>query len=242
MKKKILLFLMLIGFVFLPLVASAAEKKYNTLDLKGALAEEEIEEAFKNYKPNDDAITIYLFRGKGCGYCRAFLTFLNSITDEYGKYFNLVSYEVWNDADNSSLMQEVSEYLGEPAGGVPYIVIGDKVFAGYANVYDDGIKEAITTLYKTKKSKRYDVFNEMKKNPKKDSSTTQSDSSIIIWNLVFVFVATVIIMSYVGIKFKELNNKIDSLNPVKTEINKIKENIKTKEETKKIKKDTKKGK
>ena len=115
--------------------------------------------------------------------------------------------------------------------------------SGTNNCYDDSIKEAITTLYKTKKSKRYDVFNEMKKNPKKNSSTTQTDNNnIIIWNLAFLFVATVIVMSYIGIKFKELNNKIDSLNPVKTEINKIKENIKTKEDNKKVKKDTKKGK
>ena len=233
MKKNIKIFLLLIGLLFLPFTAFAAEKKYNTLDLKKTLAEEEIEEAFKNYKPNDDAITIYLFRGKGCGYCRAFLTFLNSITDEYGKYFKLESYEVWNDSANATLMQEVSEYLNQPAGGVPYIVIGDKVFAGYAETYDEGIKEAITTLYKTKKNKRYDVFSEMKKNPNKSSSTSVNTDSVILWNLAFVFIATIVVISYMNIKFKELDNKLERLNPVRTEINKIKESISSKETNKK---------
>ena len=48
-----------------------------------------------------DKATIYLFRGKGCGYCRALLTFLNSINDEYGDMYELKSYEVWNDQTNS---------------------------------------------------------------------------------------------------------------------------------------------
>lgn len=212
--KKIGIFLIMLGLVFLPFSVKAAEKKYNTLDLMKTLADDEIEASFKDYKPNDDAITIYLFRGKGCGFCHAFLTFLDSITEEYGKYFKLESYEVWYDQDNADLMSEVSEYLGQPATGVPYIVIGDKVFAGYADSYDDGIKEAITTLYNTKKNKRYDVFNEMKKNPKKatsDSSSSVSSNSVIIWNLVFTLVSVVVIISFVNLKFKELNNKIDSM-------------------------------
>ena len=211
--KKIGLFLIIVGLVFLPFSVKAAEKKYNTLDLKQTLADEEIEEAFKEYKPNSDAITIYLFRGKGCGYCRAFLTFLNSITDEYGKYFNLEAYEVWNDQDNATLMGEVSEYMGEVAQGVPYIIIGDKVFPGYAESYDEGIKDAIKTLYDTKKNKRYDVFAEMKKNPKKNASNgiISSDESVI-WSLVFTFFAIIVIVSFVNLKFKELNHRIDELN------------------------------
>lgn len=229
--KKIGIFLIICGLVFFPFSVRASEK-YNTLDFEATLADEELEHEYKEYKPNSDAITIYLFRGKGCGYCRAFLTYLNGITDEYGKYFKLESYEVWNDQANSTLLGEVSEYMGEVAGGVPYIVIGDKVFPGYAEQYNEGIQEAIKTLYDTKKSKRYDVFAEMKKHPKKSGTSSEvSSNSVIIWLLVFTIFSLIIIVSFVNLKFKELNNKIDDLSE---KLDKSKVHV--------DKKDTKKGK
>ena len=234
--KKICLFLLMLSFIFLPIVN--ASEKYKTLDLKATLADEEIEEAFEKYEPAKDAITIYLFRGKGCGYCRAFLTFLNSITDEYGEYFKLESYEVWNDQANATLLGEVSDYLGESAGGVPYIIIGNKVFPGYANSYDEGIKTAIKELYDTKKSKRYDVFNEMKKNPKKNGTVNSvSSNSVIIWSLIFMTLSTIIIMSFINLKFKELNMKIDDLKVINTEIkSETKSDVKVSKNTKNSKK------
>ncbi len=217
MKKHLVLVMILLGLVFVPFSVKADKKEYSTLDLKGALAEEEIEPEFKNYKPNSDAITIYLFRGNGCGYCRAFLSFLNSIADEYGKYFVLESYEVWNDQNNSELMGEVSEYLDNPAGGVPYIVIGEQVFAGYAEEYDEGIKTAITELYNTKKSKRYDVMDEMKKHPKKKSSSEGTGvGASLLWIFAMVFVATGIIISFINVKFKELNTRLDEITKEKS--------------------------
>ena len=211
MKKKLFLVMILLGLVFIPFSVKAEKKEYTTLDLQGALKEEEIEEEFTKYKPDSNAITIYLFRGNGCGYCRAFLSFLNSIADEYGKYFVLESYEVWNDENNSSLMSEVSEYLDNPAGGVPYIVIGDQVFAGYSEEYDDNIKAAILDLYNTKKSKRYDVLTEMEKHPKKSASSNIDTNSMLIWVFAMIFVATGITISYINIKFKELNVRLDEI-------------------------------
>lgn len=208
MKKKLkILVVMFLSLLIIPLNVKA--ETYNKLDFKETLKEEEIEEKFKNYKPNDDAITIYLFRGKGCGFCRAYLEFMNSITDEYGKYFKMETYEVWNDSKNGSLMNEVSTYMGQVAGGVPYIIIGDKVFPGYNESYDEGIKEAITTLYNTKKNKRYDVFKEMKKNPNKNSGS--SSDNVIIWNFIFVLVSSVIIITYINLKFKELSVRLDNI-------------------------------
>ena len=226
MKKKIcLLLLLVIGLVLLPINAYA--KTYSTLDLKETLADDSIEESFENYSPSKDAITIYLFRGKGCGYCHAFLEFLNSITEEYGKYFTLTSYEVWNNADNAELMDEVSNYLDNPAGGVPYIVIGDKVFAGYASDYDEGIKEAIKELYNTKKNKRYDVLTEMKKHPKKTTSTSSADvNKVLIWNIIFIAFASIVIITYANIKFKQIGNKLDSIITAKTSVEKPKKEVK----------------
>ena len=148
-----------------------------------------------------------MFRGKGCGFCRAYLEFMNSIADEYGKYFIMETYEVWNDSNNKDLMNEVSTYLGQVATGVPYIIIGDQVFAGYNESYDESIKNKIKEVYNTKKSKRYDAFKEMNKGSDKKSITITDNA--LVWNFIFTAVSTIIIITYINLKFKELSLKID---------------------------------
>ena len=210
MKKKILLLLIvLFSFMLIPIKTDAKDKA-----------------------------TIYLFRGKGCGYCRNLLTFLNSINDEYGDMYELKAFEVWNNQDNYQLMKNISEFLEQSAGGVPYLIIGKQVFPGYASDYDSEIKSSIKELYETKASKRYDVMDEYKKKnskfnlstykstdlketlkeegieyketSKKKSSSTSS-SSVIIWNLVFTTIATSSIIIFVNYKFKKLNEVITSV-------------------------------
>ena len=227
MKNKVIVFLLMILMV-LPLTVYAKSDDYNTKNLTETLKDESIDPEFKNYEENNNQITIYMFRGKGCGYCRAFLTFLNSITEEYGKYFKLESYEVWNDSKNKDLMDKVSSFIGQPAQGVPYIIIGEKVFPGYANTYDEQIKAAITSLYNTNKSDRYDVMKEYKKSLKSTSGV--SSTKVIIWNLVFVTVATLIVMVFVNFKFKQVN---ESVAKIEKSINKTN---KPSKETKEIKK------
>jgi hypothetical protein len=56
-------------------------------------------------------------------------------------------------------MKKVANFTGEEAGGVPFIVIGEKVFGGYIDSWNDQIKEAIDTAYKN--GNDYDVFEEM---------------------------------------------------------------------------------
>ena len=242
MRKKIsLLVIATIALLVLPFTVNAKERdilgtKYTSTDLKATLAEENISEEFKNYSENDDQITIYMFRGKGCGYCQRFLKFINSITNEYGKYFKLEAYEVWYDSNNNKLMKGVSTYLNQAAQGVPYIVIGKEVFPGYASDYDEGIKNAITKLYNTKKSERYDVIEEYIKaggvtitepdttgndttgndttdSTAKDSSSNKntSQASLVIWNLIFILISTVAIIAFNSIKFRELKDSIENI-------------------------------
>lgn len=187
---------------------------YNTQNLEETLKAKEIEISDKNYKETDDQVIIYLFWGKGCGYCQNFLTYLNSILDEYGKYFKLVSFETWNDAKNGELLNEVSTFLNEPAGGVPYIVIGDKVFAGYAEDYNEGIEQQIKDMYDTKVEDRYDVLEELKNAPQETSTAEKSsttDSSLIFWNGFFVAVATIIILVFIHTKDVHMTERITEL-------------------------------
>lgn len=60
MKKKLtLLLVLLFGVVILPTLVKA-DTTYKSLNFKEALAEEEIEEKFTNYKETDDQVIIYL--------------------------------------------------------------------------------------------------------------------------------------------------------------------------------------
>lgn len=213
MKNKILLIITLC-LLFIPIntfaaVGVGAGDEYKSMNLEKSLADEGIEPAFSNYKETDKQATIYLFRGKGCSYCRSFLTYINSIVDEYGDYFKVVSYEVWYDSKNADLMNEVSQFLGSPASGVPYIVIGDQVFPGYTESYNEGIKNAIMELYKSKE--KYDVFAEMKKAESKNSNSSISSTTAIIWNFVFVTIGTSIVLGFINNKVKKLNERLDEL-------------------------------
>ena len=219
MKKKIAIIALMLLSIIIPVKAFAKEQ-YKTLNLKETLAEEGIEEKFSNYKETDDQITIYMFRGKGCAYCRKFLEFLNGITDEYGKYFKLVSFESWYNEENSNLLGEISTFMGEQASGVPYIIIGDKVFGGYTESYDESIKTAIKTLYDSKD--RYDVFEEYEYSKKWDKILNPSNFTVIIWTICLVAVSTVVIVLTNRANTKKIvvaieNNRVSKTDEVKVE-------------------------
>ena len=204
MKK--ILSILLVGLLFVPMLASA---EVTTQNLEEVLTEEGIKHDLKDYKESEDKINIYLFRGNGCGHCKNFITFLYKNIDELGKYFNLVSYEISYNQDNSKLMSEVSKFFGEEATGVPYIVIGDKYFAGFGEGLKEDIKKAIKDLYEEKD--RYDVFEEIEK-PVEDTATFKDTSpQVIAWNAFFTALATVVILFINNRKFNELNSKIDKL-------------------------------
>lgn len=222
MKKKLGLFtimLMLISIIVIPYQVHAS---YTSQTLEEVFKEEGISYDFSNYQDSSDKITIYLFRGHGCSFCSKFLNYLaNSLLDEYGQYFNVVSYEVWYDSDNWELMQLVGASLGEESvSGVPYIVIGNTTFGGYTEEWNSDIEAAILAAYNS--TDRYDVMSnldlsESNINTEAKSDTSDSSSTIIIWCIVIdAIIACGIILYVVRIK-QELESKIEA---IKTEKNK----------------------
>ena len=137
----------------------------------GVLAEEEVETTSVE-ETEKEPVKVYFFRGETCGYCKAALEWFDSIEEEYGKYYDIVSYEVWNDPDNQALMQEVADVFGDEASGVPYIIVGNYTYPngfGADSVIDeasgktmgDEMIERIMEVYES--DNRYDVMEELTK-------------------------------------------------------------------------------
>ena len=189
MKEK---FIILLVLTILPLnvFARVITSDYKTMNFVNTLKAEGMEIENKNYKENDKQAIIYMFRGDGCTYCRAFLKFLNSISKEYGEYFRLVSLEVWHDANNKTLMYKMPLATGELVSGVPHIIIGDKVFDGYSSSDDEKIKEAIKAQYE---DNSFDAMKEVVKRST-DSNTKIDVFPIIFWNAFVIIAITVAII------------------------------------------------
>ncbi len=77
-------------------------------------------------------INAYFFYGDGCPHCAKEREFLfGALTNEY-QGLKVYEYEIYNSRDNITLLQQVLKKLGANTDGVPFFVIGDKYFVGYA--------------------------------------------------------------------------------------------------------------
>src|SRR5574344_902816 len=102
----------------------------------------------------NDKVNIYFFWGNGCPHCKAEFTFLESIYNDYSKYFNIYAFEVWNNEDNANLMNNLAEKMNETVSGVPFLIIGDKTITGFTETKEDTIREEIVKQYE--KDEHYD--------------------------------------------------------------------------------------
>ena len=133
-----------------------------------------------------EPVKVYLFHSNSCGYCQAALEWFDSIEEEYGKYFDLVEYEV-SSAENSNLWEEVATTMGDTASGVPYMVVGKYSYPnGFAadspidstseKKMGDQLIERIMEIYES--DNRYDVMKKLGDKP--DYSNVVSVVSIVI--------------------------------------------------------------
>lgn len=136
------------------------------------------EEKENNTTEADNKVTVHIFKREGCQYCAAALEFFNSLLKdkEYGKYFELVKYDIVTESESSKLFDELEEYLEETIDGVPYIVIGEERFPGYIESWNEDIKSAIKELYETPVEERVDIVSNVINNVEKpDKSNTVVD-------------------------------------------------------------------
>lgn len=213
--KKILTIILLLTVLVLPFSVSAKElvvagKKYNVNGFLETLNEEGITPKVSDYTESTDKINIYLFYGKGCEHCTNFLNFMNDISPEYAQYFNVITFEIYGDKENSKFLKTLAELIGVESDGVPFVFIGDKYWNGYSDEYNDSIKEAITELYNTEYNKRTDIMRSYEKEIGYTGSTSKglSDGAkIVLLDLLFTTVGTIIVIIFVNYKINSLDIK-----------------------------------
>lgn len=152
MKKLGLLFVVMITFLVLPFSVLAETADDNSSD--------NVQQNAENSDENQDRkVKVYFFRGETCPHCAQAEKFFESIQEEYGHLFEIRDYEVYNNASNSKLMDQLAEMRDDnERRGIPYIIIGNKSWTGYASELDSAIIEAIKTEYEVAVEDRYDVM------------------------------------------------------------------------------------
>lgn len=138
---------------------------------------------------NDDKkVNLYLFRGEGCPHCAEAEEWFDSIKGEYGDYFKVVDYEVWNDEDNAKLMEKVAKLRNEDVSGVPYIIIGDKSWNGFDESYEDEMIDQIKSVYSQDVSKRYDIMNYVNDSSSNSKTSKKESSSSDVLALIIILI------------------------------------------------------
>ena len=105
-------------------------------------------------------INVYLFWGDGCPHCHDLGEMLASLDDNYNTFFNLYSFEVWNNLESRNLMKRFADAADQEVDGVPFLIIGEKVFVGYIDSMENEIKETIKAEYN--KTDHFDYYRELK--------------------------------------------------------------------------------
>ena len=108
----------------------------------------------ENVNYDENKINVYFFWGDGCPHCESEFNFFDSIENEYGDYFTLNAFEVWNNEENASKLTGLASKMGDEVTGVPYTIIGDKTFMGF----NDDYKEEMLNIIKNEYKNSYDVY------------------------------------------------------------------------------------
>ena len=185
MKKINYLVLALAFFMFVPFVAFAEENVEET-----TTEEVETTEESKATETTNE-VNVYLFRGQGCPHCEEAEEWFKSIEEEHGSKFKIVDYETWYNEDNKEMFRKVlkarNEYVSdEESLGVPYIVVGNKSWNGFAEDYSAEILDTINSEFAKEEKDRYDIMKYVDSTSNKKEDTSNNDAVALLLILVVV--------------------------------------------------------
>ncbi len=140
MKNKIILLITVILSISIVVLISNNMKDNDEIKLTDMTEE--------NISYSKEKINIYLFYGEGCPHCEELKNYLNSLDNKEKSYFDIYTFEVWNNSTNQQFMKESAKSLNKEVSGVPFLIIGNKTFEGYSESMNIKIKKAIETEYK----------------------------------------------------------------------------------------------
>ncbi len=76
-------------------------------------------------------VSVYFFYGEGCPHCAKEEVFLRTIQETYPEV-EVKSFEIYHSRENAALLKQAGKLLGANVSGVPFSIIGDEYFIGYA--------------------------------------------------------------------------------------------------------------
>jgi len=131
-----------------------------------------------------EKINAYLFYGNGCPHCAKEMQFLQDLQKNYPN-LEIITYEIYNNKDNALLLQKIGKALSADVSGVPFSVIGDKYFVGFADgITSEEIRNKIKECDKNKCSDKVaDIINS--KNQEKQNNKQAENNSEKIISLPF---------------------------------------------------------
>ena len=149
-----------------------------------------------DYTEDDSKVNIYIFRGSTCWHCLDEITWLSTKVNEYGKYFNIRTYEVWENKDNSKLLKSVAKVLGETTDGVPFTVVGKRTFSGFSDTTGEEILKEVKTQYENKD--RYDIKNDVNlEDGTVKNNNSKSSNTVMIVLISIVVIAGIGVIVYI---------------------------------------------
>ena len=88
-------------------------------------------------------VTAYFFYGEGCPHCREELFFLNELRTQFPT-LGIAEFEIYRNTENLAIMEKAAKKLGVTVNGVPFLVVGDSYFIGYApGAVSEGIRSHV---------------------------------------------------------------------------------------------------
>lgn len=94
-----------------------------------------------------EPVKLYLFYGDGCPHCAAEKEYLKELKTKH-KNLEVITYEVWYNEENATLMENVKARLGKNNSYIPFTVIGETSFVGFNSSFEKAIENAVEACEK----------------------------------------------------------------------------------------------